>query len=226
MIFSILSYFVGVTTTLGFWLFLHYSWSPIERFGALDQRLLQMNYAKTLLPTIVIGAILPAITVTAYPEADFSKSLQFIWPVLPILLVILHRLFASLVIDSTPFDRFYRVKADLPSIRRAVIPAAVVVAILYNYNRISGTDPQVGPLHEVPAILRGIIGAELGGCIWIFLLFKDLKKARMVETSWVVLVIGYFVSICLIGSGATLLAGWLWREQTLATKRHWAAVTK
>jgi len=209
-----------------FWLFLHYSWSPIDLFGALDQRLLQMNYAKTLLPTIFIGAILPAITITAYPEAELSKNLHFIWPVLPIVLVILHRLFASLVQDSTPFDRFYRVKADLPSIRRAVIPAAFVVAALFNYNRITGTGTQVPALHEVPSALRGIIGAELGGCIWIVLLFKDLKKARMVETSWVVLFVGYWLAVSSIGSGATLLAGWLWREQILATKRHWAAVTK
>jgi hypothetical protein len=215
-----------MTTMVDFWLFLHYSWSPIDLFGALDQRLLQMNYAKTLLPTIFIGAILPAITITAYPEAELSKNLHFIWPVLPIVLVILHRLFASLVQDSTPFDRFYRVKADLPSIRRAVIPAAFVVAALFNYNRITGTGPQVPALHEVPSALRGIIGAELGGCIWIVLLFKDLKKARMVETSWVVLLVGYWLAVSSIGSGAALLAGWLWREQILATKRHWAAVTK
>jgi len=215
-----------MTAILDFWLFLHYSWSPIHLFGALDQRLLQMNYAKTLLPTVVIGAIFPAITVTAYPEADLSKNLQYLWPVLPLFLVVIHRLFASLVNDTTSFDRFYRVKADLPSIRRAVIPVAFVVAALFNYNRVSGTGPHVSSLLEVPAALRGIIGAELGGCIWIILLFKDLKKAKMIETSWLVLVIGYFVGVSLVGSGATLLAGWLWREQTLATKRHWAAVTK
>ncbi|KAE9370063.1 FAD/NAD(P)-binding domain-containing protein [Stipitochalara longipes BDJ] len=226
LLFSVLSYFLGITTIVDFWLFFHYSQSPVDIFGALDQRLLQVNYAKTLLPTILIGAVLPALIVTAYPEAELAKSLHFIWPMLPIALVILHRLFASLVKDSTSFDRFYRVKADLPSIRRAVIPTAFVVATLFNYNRISGTGPQVPALNEIPAALRGIIGSELGGCIWIVLLFKDLKKARMINTSWLVLLIGYFMAVSLIGSGATLLAAWLWREEILATKRHWAAVTK
>jgi hypothetical protein len=48
----------------------------------------------------------------------------------------------------------------------------------------------------------------------------------MIETSWFILVAGYVASVAVIGSGATLLAAWLWREETLATKRHWAAVTK
>jgi len=209
-----------------FWFFVHYSLSPIELFGALDQRLLQMNYAKTLLPTIILGAILPALTVTAYPEAELSKKLQVIWPVLPIFLVILHRLLASLVLDSTPFDRFYRVKADLPSIRRAVIPAAFVTMALFQYLRITGTSPVQPSLQNLPKALGGILGSELGGFVWIVLLFKDLKKARMIETSWVVLLAGYVASATVIGSGASLLVAWLWREETLATKRHWAAVTK
>jgi hypothetical protein len=78
-----MSYLLGVTTVTSLWFFLHFSGSPIELFGALDQRLLQINYAKTLLPTIILGAIIPALTITAYPEAELSKNLQVIWPVLP-----------------------------------------------------------------------------------------------------------------------------------------------
>ena len=29
-----------------------------------------------------------------------------------------------------------------------------------------------------------------------------------------------------LAPGATLVAGWAWREEVLASKRHWAAVTK
>jgi hypothetical protein len=74
--------------------------------------------------------------------------------------------------------------------------------------------------------LGGVLGVELGGFVWLVLLFKDLKKARMIETNWIVLLFGYVLSSTVFGSGSTLLVGWLWREQTLATKRHWAAVTK
>ena len=221
-----MSYFLGVTTVTSLWFFLHYSGSPIELFGALDQRLLQVNYAKTLLPTIILGAIIPALTVTAYPEAELSKNLKVIWPVLPIFLAILHRLLASLVQDSTPFDRFYRVKADLPSIRRAIISAAFVTMVLFQYLRFTGTGTIVSPLQDIPGALGGILGSELGSFIWIVLLFKDLKKARMIKTSWFILLAGYVASVIVIGPGATLLAAWLWREETLAMKRHWAALTK
>jgi hypothetical protein len=173
-----------------------------------------------------LGAIIPALTVTAYPEVELSKNLKVIWPVLPIFLAILHRLFASLVQDSTPFDRFYRVKADLPSIRRAVISAAFVTMVLFQYLRFTGTGTIVSPLQDIPGALGGILGSELGSFIWIVLLFKDLKKARMIKTSWFILLAGYVASVIVIGPGATLLAAWLWREETLAMKRHWAALTK
>ena len=71
-----MSYLLGVTTVTSLWFFLHYSGSPIELFDALDQSLLQINYAKTLLPTIIFGAIIPALTVTAYPEAESSKKFK------------------------------------------------------------------------------------------------------------------------------------------------------
>lgn len=109
-----MSYFHGVTTFANIWFFLHYTKSPIEIFGALDQRLLQMNYAKMLLPAIVFGTIIPALTVIAYPEAEISRNLQVFWLILPIALTIIHRLLTSLITDSTPFDRLYRIKADLP----------------------------------------------------------------------------------------------------------------
>jgi hypothetical protein len=224
-----LSYFHGVTTLANIWFLLHYTKSPIEIFGALDQRLLQMNYAKTLLPTIAIGAILPALTVTGYPEAELSNNLQVLWPILPVALAIMHRLFASLVQDSTHFDKFYRVKADLPSIRHAVMAVALTLTAIFQYLRFTGTNmvlPSEPSLQNFQAALGGVLGVELGGFVWLVLLFKDLKKARMIETNWIVLLFGYVLSSTVFGSGSTLLVGWLWREQTLATKRHWAAVTK
>jgi hypothetical protein len=185
-----------------------------------------MNYAKTLFPTIILGAILPALTVTAYPEAELSKNLQAIWPIFPILLIILHRLLASLVHDSTPFDRFYRVKSDLPSIRSTIILAAFVTVALFRYLKATGTGPTIPSLQDLPDALGGILGCEIGGFIWMVLLFRDLKKARMIQTSWLVLLAGYVTLSSVLGSGASLLLAWLWREETLAKKRHWAAVTK
>jgi hypothetical protein len=224
-----MSYFHGVTTFANIWFFLHYTKSPIEIFGALDQRLLQMNYAKTLLPTIVFGTIIPALTVIAYPEAELSKNLDVLWPILPIALNVIHRLFASFIPDSTPFDRLYRVKADLPWLRQAVTTVALISAALFSYLRFTGTNPvlpSTGSVQNYQKALGGVLGVELGSFLWMVFLFKDLKKARMIQTNWVMLLVGYVLSATIIGSGATMLLAWLWREQTIATKRHWAAVTK
>lgn len=185
-----MSYFHGVTTLSSIWFFLHYTKSPIEIFGALDQRLLQMNYAKTLLSTIVFGAIIPALTVIAYPEVELSKNLQVLWPILPIALTITHRLLASLITDSTPFDRLYRVKADLPWLRQVVITVALTSAALFNYLRFTGTNPVLpyeGSAQNHQRALGGALGVELGSFLRIIFLFKDLKKARMIQTNWIML---------------------------------------
>lgn len=188
-----------------------------------------MNYAETLLPTIVFGTIVPALTVIAYPEVELSKNLQILWPILPIAINVIHRLFASFLPNSTPFDRLYRVKADLPWLRQAVITVALTSAALFNYLRFTGTypvPPSEGLAQNHQRAFGGVLGVELGSFLWILFLFKDLRKARMIQTNCIMLFIGYALSSIVIGSGVTLLLAWLWREQTIATKKHWAAVTK
>ncbi|KAH8771387.1 hypothetical protein F5882DRAFT_465355 [Hyaloscypha sp. PMI_1271] len=98
--------------------------------------------------------------------------------------------------------------------------------VLCQYLRFTGTGPVASPLQDIPGALGGILGSELGGFIWMVLLFKDRKKARMMKTSWCILLAGHVASVIVIGPGVKLLAAWLWREETLATTRHWAAVTK
>lgn len=185
-----------------------------------------MTYAKTLLPTILLGAIVPAITVTAYPEAELSSKLQVLWPVLPIVLAITHRLLASLLEDSTPFDKLYRVKADLPFIRWVVRLLVVVSAATFQYLRVTETGSVFPAFSNLRSTGQQMGIIDIGALVWLILLFKDLKKARMVENSWALLLAGYIISTLLIGPGATLLVAWLWREEVLATKRHWAAVTE
>ncbi|PMD61234.1 uncharacterized protein K444DRAFT_611493 [Hyaloscypha bicolor E] len=49
------------------WLFAHYLWSPIKVFAALGQRMLQLNYAITLLPTVAfILLLLPMVSKSAW----------------------------------------------------------------------------------------------------------------------------------------------------------------
>jgi hypothetical protein len=48
----------------------------------------------------------------------------------------------------------------------------------------------------------------------------------MVKESWMQLLLYAVICTAVIGPGATLIAGWAWREEVLASKRHWAAVTQ
>lgn len=147
------------------------------------------------------------------------------WSTLPIVLALTHRLVASIVKDTTAFDRFYNVKSDLPWTRRAVFTTGFMSVALFHLVRFNNTG------FFYPSI-EGIISAAsnpatlvhvLGGVTW---LAKDLKNARMVERNWATLFILCSVLMLVIGPCTTLLASWMWREEILATKRHWAAVTK
>ncbi len=62
--------------------------------------------------------------------------------------------------------------------------------------------------------------------IWIALLFVDLKRARMLDIGFDKLALMLVASTVILGPGAAVLAGWIWREEVLATKRHWGAVVR
>jgi hypothetical protein len=42
----------------------------------------------------------------------------------------------------------------------------------------------------------------------------------MVQNSWAVLLGAGLLALILVGPGATVLAGWMWREEILANLRH------
>lgn len=203
-------------------------WSPIEVYAALDQRLVQMNFARTALPTIIIAALIPILMILASPRGHLTKELLSLWSFLPIILSITHRLFAAFIKDTTKYDRIYNVKADLPFIRRACITAGVVSAASFQYLMCSWGSLEFLSVASLLIMVREFqfLSLHLGAMFWLVLLFGDLKKARMIQQSWQILLAYMGASLAVMGPGATLLAGWAWREEVLATKRHWSAVTK
>jgi hypothetical protein len=90
-----------------------------------------MNYAPALLPFIIIGAILPALAVSTYPKADLLRNLQSLLDALPIILAVTHHIGASLVKDTTAYDRLYNLKADLPRLRCVVFTTGVASLTLF-----------------------------------------------------------------------------------------------
>jgi hypothetical protein len=61
--------------------------------------------------------------------------------------------------------------------------------------------------------------------VWLGYLFWDLRAAGMLREGWLTVVGLGVVSVFVVGPGATVGLGWLWREQILATRRHKDALT-
>lgn len=72
----------------------------------------------------------------------------------------------------------------------------------------------------------GYLSCSASSLFWTVLLFTDLKQAGMLRWSWLSLVGMFGVSAVLVGPGASLGLMWLYREYTLATKRHKGALVK
>lgn len=180
--------------------------------------MLQTNYASTLLPTLILTWLLT------------KRSIPAGGPALPVLINLLRRLLTSFVRDTTLYDRLFNTQADLQSIRGAV-GTVFVSSALFQYPRF---DIIAGLLHHPlqlisPAnVLRWVVNEPIfvGAIFTALLLYKDLKEARMLKSSWVVVLGTGLLVLIFVGPGATLMAGWLWREEILATRRHWAAITE
>lgn len=61
--------------------------------------------------------------------------------------------------------------------------------------------------------------------VWLGYLFWDLRAAGMLREGWLRVMGMGVVSVFVVGPGATVGLGWLWREQILATRRHKDALT-
>jgi hypothetical protein len=57
-----------------------------------------------------------------------------------------------------------------------------------------------------------------GAFLWLGLLFKDLKAWEKTHVSWHTLCILAVMMCAIVGPGATVGLGWLWREELLAVK--------
>jgi hypothetical protein len=115
----------------------------------------------------------------------------------PVLVNVVHNLFARAIQDTTKQDRLCNVKADLPSLRRACLVVGIASAATLQYLRYKMGN--LGWLHSVffagtlhhqalPALTAGMFNREniafnSGALLWLGLLFGDLKNAGMLKTS-------------------------------------------
>ncbi|KUJ19502.1 FAD/NAD(P)-binding domain-containing protein [Mollisia scopiformis] len=235
LFFMIYAQLAGIGVVAPIFYFLHYIMTPASKFHTSDNRLVQVSYAKTVLPAIIIGYCIPTAA-TYWPTSSLStlQSWNYVWQFFPVLIVGFHGLFARCVKDTTDVDKYKNVKADLPYLRSAYIFSAIVSAGMYWYVYAVTPIPFLDiffkdladsrrAMHTLTEIIGTMLKFDeifcfLSSAVWTLLCFRDLKSERRLKTSWFNVLGAMALSTVLLGPGASFALMWWWREEILARK--------
>jgi hypothetical protein len=197
-----------------------------------------MSYTRSVLPVMVLAYYLPYLSAYLGPSVTIRQTATWIFQMSPLWVSIGQWICKRTVIPSTVRqDRINNVNRDLGTIRLTVGSLALWSGISW-----------LNVLLRAPLPLREIFlprGADStsfvesagnvfrydhiffsgSSLLWILYLLRDLKKARMVRHGWPKILFSMAVSSVCFGPGATVALAWLYREETLSTKRHKGALT-
>lgn len=215
--------------------FLHYIFTPPSKFHAADNRLVQTSYAKTLVPALIFGYLIPTWAMY-WPTSPLStlQAWNFLWQFFPILLVGVHGLFARCVKDTTKVDKYANVTADLSYLRLAYSFSAIVSAGMFWYTYAVTPIPFLDPflkdltnsgreMHSLAEATGTLLKFDDVFCfassaVWSLLCFKDLKSEARLKTGWLTILATMALSTAAVGPGASFALMWWWREEILARK--------
>ena len=225
--------------------FFHYILSPISAFDALDMRLTDRAYTRTVLPAILTTHYATYFGAFLASNESRRQNAGHLWALFP-LWISLAQTVAVRGLSTTPSivsrDRLYNVTSDMPAIRRTVMALVAVSIAAWQYAiwcrpgfpSLADVFLPVLPIPNVTDL--GLDNAyveflkwdwaffAVGNIVWIALLAWDLKAAGMVRSSWLALV-ACSVALALVGGpGALVGLAWLYREEILVSRRHKDAV--
>ncbi len=245
LLFTLASQFLGVGVVSPLYYLLHYVLVPIETFKASDMRLTRTAYTRSVLPAVVAAYYIPLYASFLWPSFAGRVSWNFFWQLFPIWTALLaSQVFSCLFPDTGQHDRLHNVRRDLPVIRTTVgvLAAHSAAAWLYAWYK-AGFDAGailglvLPPMHS-PQGAKNLLAfageflrfdsAFLFGntFLWLGYLFWDIKHAGMLKMGWGWILTYAVTGIIVLGPGAAAGMGFLWREELIATRHHWAAVTE
>ena len=238
---------IGLVSTL--YCFLHYIFSPIDNNNfsptpADDQRLTRtrrISYAS--LPAVLLAYLVPFYMMLVWPDLPARQAVLFVWQLHPLWLAGVLWVLSSFVFKGTTtpaMDKGDRTQQeDLLTVRVLYVGTAGVLGAgvwwwslaVYGFREVF-----------VPAGLPVSMAGDLTGytglflrwdqvfgagahLVWLAYLFGDLKAAGMLREGWFRVVGLGLLSVLVVGPGATVGLGWLFREYILATRRHRDAST-
>ncbi|KAK4148552.1 hypothetical protein C8A00DRAFT_19628, partial [Chaetomidium leptoderma] len=240
-LFTALGQVLGIGVIAPLYCFLHYTLSPIENFSALDQRLTSVRSAYAALPAVLLTYLVPFYLTLHWP-GDLSptrQALLFVWQLYPVWLSLVLWALSRLRSDTMATDKISRTQRDLPIMRWSVGGASALAAGVWWWAWMVGgyglrevfvpvaLPRSMASLAEFTAqFLRWDQVFGFGShLLWLAYLFWDLASAGMLKEGWATAVGLGLGSVFVVGPGATVGLGWLWREHILATRRHKAALT-
>ena len=204
----------------------------MDNYKALDQRVTNLQYTRSIIPAIVVGFYGPLFMSLAAPVGFSSRYYWgWIWQPFPLWIAAIQYTCAALGVfkNTSPYDRISAPTRDMHTIRLTMRFCAAVSACVWLYTIIQAPVAlsEFLPAWESPAGLwacaRNFIAWDhiltfTGVFMWLGLLFRDLKHWEKTDASWTKLC-GLVTTTCIVaGPGATAALGWLWREELLADK--------
>jgi hypothetical protein len=194
-------------------------------------RLTNLRFTKGILPAMILGYYFPLFKSTV-GAVDVTAKWTSIWQIFPLSVSLIQYLLANTVLpDTIMSDRIYAPNRDIPAIRLIVgavtaISTTVWCTIMYKSSSslVSILFPSESATSAQSILQTDYLLTFAAALLWLAYFFQDLKSAGMIAQSWVTIIAIMVVVTIAAGPGATLGLGWLWREETLAGKRHKAAV--
>lgn len=226
--------FYGIGTLMALYCFVHYIQSPVEKFRARDLRLTDMGYTATVLPVLVLTHYIPTYgAYLSFLEPETRHKWEWIWQPFPIYTSLLQFVLKKTIMpDTLQKDRLENVNRDLPTITFTILSLCIVSAGTWLYtiarspfSMLTLLVPNLAATQTGDEYIRLFLQFDqvfsMGACfLWLLYLFGDMKKAGMVEDSWVSIIVKGAATLTIAGPGVAVGLGWLWRERILATKWH------
>ncbi|KAF2835087.1 FAD/NAD(P)-binding domain-containing protein [Patellaria atrata CBS 101060] len=217
----------------------HYLTSQPANYIASDQRLTNLKYTRSILPTLLCF-FTPHYLSHFHPSFSSRLTSSAWWQLFPLFVPVLQIAIArsGLSPDTVGQDRKTAPRRDVPwlfvTVGACVVSSALtwlstlflapfsMAQIFVPYWR----EPETHSWAEncTATVQWDYIFLFAAAALWIVYLFYDLRRAGMVQAGWGTLVVRAVVVGLLAGPGAMLGVAWLGREWVLVRRRHKDAV--
>ncbi|KAL1614538.1 hypothetical protein SLS54_009712 [Diplodia seriata] len=230
----------GLATVLPLYVLVFFNASKGVAYWMPAERCVPQSVSKVLLPALILCFLLPSVLMVLLgAESQYIQEVIAAWQLTPVLVsplsMVLSKLQsrpASLKESNAPVEDYQGL--DMPHLKRLYdvlffISAAVHVTVLAVLGlssdmSIAGAFVPVQPTSPVSTVAAGmkiffqfdLLMTAMIMFVWLVLNVWDMKRVGIVALPALKTVGVLLLGNLLFGPGATLVAFWKWREETMA----------